>query len=172
MTLCVCVCVCMCGLQLKTRLLKKKKKNITKKKKTVGGVLTKQGTFEPRPEGGWVQLWGIWRKDAPAQTKAGGLRHCQRSCGSLPSYRSFWGDPSAHSPWEPHSGLVLHCSTINQGLNFKQVLISTPCFRHRVMTRVNQFSSVQLLSRVRPFGTPWITARQDSLSITISQSSL
>ena len=35
-----------------------------------------------------------------------------------------------------------------------------------------QFSSVQLLSRVRLFVTPWIAARQASLSITNSQSSL
>ena len=35
-----------------------------------------------------------------------------------------------------------------------------------------QFSSVQSLSRVRLFATPWIAARQASLSITISQSSL
>ena len=34
------------------------------------------------------------------------------------------------------------------------------------------FSSVQLLSRVRLFVTPWIAARQASLFITISQSSL
>ena len=34
------------------------------------------------------------------------------------------------------------------------------------------FSSVQLLSRVRLFATPWITARQASLSITNSRSSL
>ena len=34
------------------------------------------------------------------------------------------------------------------------------------------FSSVQSLSRVRLFVTPWITARQASLSITISWSSL
>ena len=33
-----------------------------------------------------------------------------------------------------------------------------------------QFSSVQLLSRVRLFATPWTTARQASLSITNSQS--
>ena len=33
-------------------------------------------------------------------------------------------------------------------------------------------SSVQLLSRVRLFATPWIPARQASLSITISRSSL
>ena len=37
------------------------------------------------------------------------------------------------------------------------------------MTSV-QFSSVQLLSRVRLFATPWITAHQASLSITNSQS--
>ena len=35
-----------------------------------------------------------------------------------------------------------------------------------------QFSSVQSLSRVRLFATPWITACQASLSITNSQSSL
>ena len=34
------------------------------------------------------------------------------------------------------------------------------------------FSSVQLLSHVRLFATPWIAARQASLSITNSQSSL
>ena len=35
-----------------------------------------------------------------------------------------------------------------------------------------QFSSAQSLSRVRLFANPWIAARQASLSITISQSSL
>ena len=35
-----------------------------------------------------------------------------------------------------------------------------------------QFSSVQLLSRVRPVATPWISARQASLSITNTWSSL
>ena len=35
-----------------------------------------------------------------------------------------------------------------------------------------QFSSVQLLSCVRLFATPWIAARQASLSITNSRSSL
>ena len=36
----------------------------------------------------------------------------------------------------------------------------------------HQFSSVQSLSHVRLFATPWIAARQASLSITISRSSL
>ena len=35
---------------------------------------------------------------------------------------------------------------------------------------LDQFSSVQLLSRVRLFATPWTTARQASLSITNSRS--
>ena len=37
---------------------------------------------------------------------------------------------------------------------------------------INCFNSVQSLSRVRLFATPWIAARQASLSITISRSSL
>ena len=39
-------------------------------------------------------------------------------------------------------------------------------------TGLLQFSSVQLLSRVRLFATPWISARQAALFITISRSSL
>ena len=42
--------------------------------------------------------------------------------------------------------------------------------RERVVLSLS--SSVQLLSRVRLFATPWITAHQASLSITNSQSSL
>ena len=38
--------------------------------------------------------------------------------------------------------------------------------------QIYNFSSVQLLSRVWLFATPWIAARQASLFITISQSSL
>ena len=44
------------------------------------------------------------------------------------------------------------------------------CLKHK-RVRSLQFSSVQLLSRVWLFGTPWIAARQASLSITNSQSS-
>ena len=41
-----------------------------------------------------------------------------------------------------------------------------------LLDRYTQFSSVQLFSRVRLFATPWIAARQASLSITNSWSSL
>ena len=43
---------------------------------------------------------------------------------------------------------------------------------HQLIRVSVQFSSVQSLSRVRLFATPWITALQASLSITKSQSSL
>ena len=39
-------------------------------------------------------------------------------------------------------------------------------------SQISRFSSVQSLSRVRLFATPWIAARQASLSTTNSQSSL
>ena len=43
---------------------------------------------------------------------------------------------------------------------------------YRVSKTQTQFSSVQSLSHVRFFATPWTAARQDSLSITTSQSLL
>ena len=43
---------------------------------------------------------------------------------------------------------------------------------HRSNIPHHQFSSIQSLNRVRFFATPWIAARQPSLSITNSQSSL
>ena len=51
-------------------------------------------------------------------------------------------------------------------------LLSCPSERRRGVLASVQFSSVQSLSRVRLFATPWITARQASLSITNSRSSL
>ena len=51
---------------------------------------------------------------------------------------------------------------------WKVASLSYPFFSLTVI----QFSSVQSLSRVRLFATPWIAARQASLSITNSRSSL
>ena len=48
-------------------------------------------------------------------------------------------------------------------------ILSNPGRQRKERTK---FSSVQLLSRVRFFATPWIAARQASLSITNSRSSL
>ena len=56
------------------------------------------------------------------------------------------------------------------------LLFLYPCSYHRrliIYKFVNyQFSSVQWLSHIQLFANPWITARQASLSITISQSLL
>ena len=47
------------------------------------------------------------------------------------------------------------------------------CCTAKIKLQINhQFSSVQLLSRIRLFVTPWTAARQTSLSITNSQSLL
>ena len=56
------------------------------------------------------------------------------------------------------------------------ILPFTYLFKHnvhlRTMSKYHQFSSVQSLNHVVLFVTPWITARQASLSITSSRSSL
>ena len=52
------------------------------------------------------------------------------------------------------------------------ILLSCILFSCHTASTSIQFSSVQLLSCVRLFVTPWITARQASLSITNSRSSL
>ena len=59
-----------------------------------------------------------------------------------------------------------------------QVVTSWDSFTHKKQTllitfsMLYQFSSVQSLSRVQLFATPWIAAHQASLSITNSESSL
>ena len=48
----------------------------------------------------------------------------------------------------------------------------TYCIAQGTLLRNTSVSSLQLLSRVWNFATPWMAARQDSLSITNSRSSL
>ena len=62
------------------------------------------------------------------------------------------------------SGNVTWCSHYGKQYGFPKKL--------KIELTSVQFSSVQSFSRVRLFATPWITARQVSLSITNSQSSL
>ena len=52
------------------------------------------------------------------------------------------------------------------------ILLRAPHFSHVLFIEILQIRSDQLLSHVWLFGTPWIAARQASLSITISWSSL
>ena len=86
----------------------------------------------------------------------------------LLNYRSITHSPLFPKVWWPRA-------------EFKEIydiaIIKTSL--HEIWLRLHivievpvQFSSVQLLSRVQLFATPWIAARQASLSITNSQSSL
>ena len=66
--------------------------------------------------------------------------------------------------------MMEHISTLLEKMNSIHSMVSA-----RPKARLNRdslFSSVQSLSRVPFFGTPWITAHQASLSITNSRSSL
>ena len=65
---------------------------------------------------------------------------------------------------------VVYLSTWEQLMHRAQR--TAPAFQVGANYCILQFSSVQLLSRVRLFATPWIAARQASLSITNSRSSL
>ena len=53
-----------------------------------------------------------------------------------------------------------------------RILSKIPCAIEQVVINSFKYQSVQLLSRVQLFVTPWIAARQASLSITNSRSSL
>ena len=67
--------------------------------------------------------------------------------------------------FNPHIGAHKIKNSKSQGLILE-------CKEEEGCTLQTKFSSVQSLSRVRLFATPWITARQASLSITNSRSLL
>ena len=66
-------------------------------------------------------------------------------------------------------------SSLTGGFKFSSHISMLPkfsCVISLIIRSHIQFSSVQSLSHVRLFATPWIAARQDSVSITKSPSSL
>ena len=85
------------------------------------------------------------------------MNKCNRSVCCISLFPRAHCDPKSSRRTEKWlwGGCKFHCSSHR---------VSCPSFY--------QFSSVQSLSRVRLFATPWIAARQASLSITKSQSSL
>ena len=94
--------------------------------------------------------------------------------------RSLKSHPqSGRSAWDPFpSCLGLQICFSDMTRNFPE-LIKSGCWSKPNLVMYSllflfsfQFSSVQLLSRVRPFVTPWTAARQAFLSITNSQSLL
>ena len=86
---------------------------------------------------------------------------------------------SRESSWTRDSSHISYVSCIGRWILYHWATWEAP-FSHisyyRILSRffsaILQFSSVQSLSRVRLFATPWTVARQASLSITNSQSSL
>ena len=82
------------------------------------------------------------------------LKACSNSCPL-----SRWFHPTISSSVSPYSS-CLQSFPISGSFQTNQFFASV------------QLSSVQSLSRVQLFATPWIVARQASLSITNSQSSL
>ena len=66
-------------------------------------------------------------------------------------------------------GKLINAATVENSMEVPKKIERTTIWSKQLYFWV-QFSSVQLLSRVRLFSTPWTTARQPSLSIINSQS--
>ena len=82
---------------------------------------------------------------------------------------------SSHHPSHPISYIVVFLFSVEMGMEEGTKIVGVHfCKRKMGSWRYIRmlFSSVQSLSRVQLFATPWIAARQASLSITNSQSSL
>ena len=113
-------------------------------------------------DGNWIL---VWYKE--------GTSNCQRwgsSCRRQYGVEVGGGGPGKGSTW------VCAWYLLAMGPQAKLLNSSKPRFLHLwkeiITLGVIQFSSVQSLSHVRLFATPWIAARQASLSITNSRSSL
>ena len=99
-----------------------------------------------------------------------GLQCPHLLCSACPFTQSWWlhlcfiNFPigiASHGVW--HTSEFVGCNWIFNGINIRNVLTLALKF---------WLSSIQSLSCVRLFATPWIAARQASLSITNSRSSL
>ena len=87
--------------------------------------------------------------------------------GALPSW------PPLNLPKVPFSYTITHVRTsFSRGYKYSVHYIYNILKFFYTLYIKYQFSSIQLLSRVWLFVMPWIAARQASLSITNSQSSL
>ena len=67
---------------------------------------------------------------------------------------------------------INRAKNLNRHITIEDLQIANKYMKRCSMSLINQFSSVQLLSRVRLFAIPWIAAHQGSLSITNSWSLL
>ena len=73
-------------------------------------------------------------------------------------------------PWDsPRKNTGVSCHTLLQGIFLNQVWNPSLLHCRQILYHLSHLSSVQLLSHVWLFVTPWTAARQASLSITNSQ---
>ena len=96
--------------------------------------------------------------------------------GSVRSPRGVHGNPLQYSclenPWTGDPGELQSMGSKESDMDeHTHTHLWTVTFYFALSLGRSQFSSVQSLSRVRLFATPWIAARQASLSITNSRSS-
>jgi len=104
----------------------------------------------------WVGEREEWVRDSPQENQ---------NAGAKGSGKEYWLGQTIDTHWKLlRYWLILHCESWVDSNRVCHVF-------HTYLSKI-LFSSVQSLSRVRLFATPWITARQASLSITNSQSSL
>ena len=88
----------------------------------------------------------------------------------LPHSQNYWiGQPNRYRTDSKSKFLTFSPENVEIQLHIQRLKWGSCAF---IILLVIQFSSVQSLSRVWLFATPWITARQASLSITNSRSSL
>ena len=108
-----------------------------------------------------------------------GIDLIKHKLDSLPSTSSLWSMCERHTTVDITDGCHIaviipsvfegNWHLLNLFLKYRNLSFSLAI---SIISNKLQCPSVQLLSCVRLFATPWITARQASLSITNSQSSL
>ena len=106
------------------------------------------------------------------------LKHAQRTHNSgpllylSPLTRALF-PLTSHDSFSHPTQIFAQKSVSQQASNLFKIILPplthSPC---PILFFLHQFSSIQSLSRIQLFATPWIAARRASLSITISRSSL
>ena len=96
-------------------------------------------------------------------------RHYVFTCYTAPSGGKYYKFQT-QGPWVPGDSQGHITGPTHQWRMSKHTLFRSTCQSWRSRSLFAQFSSVQWLSRVWLFATPWTTARQASLSITNSRS--
>ena len=109
--------------------------------------------------------WLVWSPCSPTRSLKSLLQH-HSSKASILWYSAFFMVQLSHPYMTTGKTIAL---TVWTFVGKVMSLLFNALSRFVI---ASQFSSVQSLSRVRLFATPWIAARQASLSITISGSSL